>query len=79
MWKWAQEHKKTDYFAPPERGSIHSFGCAVDVSILRNGTPLDMGTGFDDLSELSGIEGESRLTPKQRNNRELLRDVMKHG
>lgn len=39
------------YFANPERGSIHSYGMAVDVTLLApNGTEADMGAGFDEMS-----------------------------
>lgn len=42
------------YFADPARGSIHSFGMAVDVTLLDgHGQPLDMGAGFDQMDELS--------------------------
>lgn len=77
MYEWAKEYKKEEYFAKPERGSIHSFGCAVDVSILYEEKPLDMGTGFDELSEFSWTSREQELSPKQKANRELLREVMK--
>ncbi len=77
MYEWVKEHNKEEHFADPERGSIHSFGCAVDVSILFNGQPIDMGTGFDNLSILSGISKENELTPKQKANRVLLHEVMK--
>ena len=39
------------YIARPERGSIHSFGMALDVTLLDpQGRECDMGTPFDDLS-----------------------------
>ena len=42
------------YFADPARGSIHSFGMAVDVTLVAtDGRELDMGTPFDDLTERS--------------------------
>ena len=38
------------YLAHPERGSIHSFGMAVDVNLLDpQGHLCDMGSGFDEL------------------------------
>ncbi len=77
MYTWAESNEKTEYFAHPKRGSIHSFWCALDVSILYKGKPIDMGTGFDDLSDLSWTSREDELTPKQRTNRALLREVMK--
>lgn len=71
------------YLAPPERGSIHSFGMAVDITILDpSGRELDMGTGFDDMTELSHPVLEARhhasgaLSAAQIANRQLLRDAM---
>jgi zinc D-Ala-D-Ala dipeptidase len=43
-----------EYFANPERGSIHSYGMAVDVTLVApDGTEADMGSGFDEMSERS--------------------------
>ena len=74
------------YLADPERGSIHSFGMALDLTLLdRNGREVDMGTGFDDLTERSQPRMEAALlasgeiTPAQVANRELLRDAMTYG
>lgn len=71
------------YLANPRRGSIHSFGMALDITILdERGGELDMGTGFDDLSERSHPALEARLlargeiTREQIANRQLLRDAM---
>jgi D-alanyl-D-alanine dipeptidase len=71
------------YLADPARGSIHSYGMAVDATILdEDGRELDMGTGFDDMTELShpALEpqmlAEGRLTREQHANRLLLRDAM---
>jgi D-alanyl-D-alanine dipeptidase len=39
------------YFANPARGSIHSFGMAVDVTLIdAQGRELDMGSGFDEMN-----------------------------
>jgi D-alanyl-D-alanine dipeptidase len=71
------------YLANPQRGSIHSFGMALDITILdEDGRELDMGTGFDDMTELSHPALEDRfiasgeLTVDQIANRQLLRDAM---
>ncbi|GGY27857.1 M15 family metallopeptidase [Pseudoduganella albidiflava] len=71
------------YLADPARGSIHSYGMAVDATITgEDGRELDMGTGFDDMTELShpALEPEmlatGRLTAQQAANRQLLRDAM---
>lgn len=43
-----------EYFANPERGSIHSYGMAVDVTLLQpDGSEADMGSGFDEMSTRS--------------------------
>ena len=42
------------YFAEPGRGSIHSFGMAVDVTLINaDGQESDMGSGYDEMSLLS--------------------------
>lgn len=42
------------YLADPARGSIHSFGMAVDVTLLSpQGREADMGSAFDEMSLLS--------------------------
>jgi len=71
------------YLAEPGRGSIHSYGMALDVTILDEaGVELDMGTGFDDMTELShpsleeGFLARGDLTQQQVANRQLLRDAM---
>ena len=74
------------YLADPVRGSIHSFGMALDITLLdERGRELDMGTGFDDLSERShpALEADllarGELTAAQVANRQLLRDAMRHA
>lgn len=74
------------YLAEPTRGSIHSFGMALDVTILdQSGVELDMGTGFDDMTELShpaleeGFLARGDLTLDQVANRQLLREAMFQG
>jgi len=71
------------YLADPKRGSIHSFGMALDITLLDEaGRELDMGTGFDDMTLLSHPALEARflasgeLTAAQAANRQLLRDAM---
>lgn len=71
------------YLASPERGSIHSFGMALDLTILdANGAELDMGTGFDDLTERSHpaleavLLARAEISVEQIANRQVLRDAM---
>jgi zinc D-Ala-D-Ala dipeptidase len=74
------------YLADPARGSIHSFGMAVDVTLLdKHGKELDMGTPFDDLTERShpaleeGFLLKGELTATQIEHRYLLRNAMMHA
>lgn len=74
------------YLANPVRGSIHSYGMALDITILdEHGHELDMGTGFDDMTELShpaleeGFLVAGQLTEAQVANRRLLREAMAHA
>lgn len=48
MWEIVKGTEKQQYVANPKGGSIHNYGCAVDLTIAyNNGEPLDMGTPFD--------------------------------
>jgi D-alanyl-D-alanine dipeptidase len=74
------------YLADPARGSIHSFGMALDITLLdERGHEVDMGTGFDDLTERSHplletlLLARGEITPAQVGNRQLLRDAMAHA
>ena len=83
MWKALEGTNLTQYLAHPVRGSIHSFGMAVDVTLVdANGRELDMGTPFDDLTERSHPVLEHELVAKGElvqahvDNRTILRDAM---
>lgn len=82
MYAWCEKNKKEWLFADPKKGSIHTFGCAVDLTITNNGQPLDMGAPFDDASDIAMPKNElllfwqGRLTQSQIENREILRRVM---
>ena len=71
------------YVADPALGSIHSFGMAVDVTLQDEaGQEVDMGTLFDDFTELAqpqneaAMQADGRLTAQQLEHRLLLRDCM---
>ncbi len=54
IWKDVVNTPMSMYFAEPTRGSIHSFGMAVDVTLLDpQGIEADMGSGFDEMALLS--------------------------
>lgn len=43
-----------EFVTPPEKGSPHSRGVAIDLTLLdEKGKALDMGTGFDDFTQKS--------------------------
>ncbi|MFM8511397.1 MAG: M15 family metallopeptidase [Betaproteobacteria bacterium] len=54
IWKEVRGTPMAAYFAEPVRGSIHSFGMAVDVTLLNpQGLECDMGSGYDEMNHLS--------------------------
>ena len=86
LWQALQGTELLAYLANPVRGSIHSFGMAVDITLVdREGRELDMGTPFDDLTERShpaledAMLARGELNAAQIANRQLLRDAMAHG
>jgi D-alanyl-D-alanine dipeptidase len=83
LWDALQGTELLGYIAEPSRGSIHSFGMALDITIVGpDGRELDMGTGFDDLSERShpalelALLESGEITQEQVAHRRLLRDAM---
>jgi len=79
-------HEKIKFVSNPKNGSIHNYGCAVDLTIAKlNGDTLDMGAGYDDIRKIAYPRYESKflanglLSLEQVNNRKLLRKVMKKG
>jgi zinc D-Ala-D-Ala dipeptidase len=86
LWAALQGTDLLSYLANPVRGSIHSFGMAVDITLVdSHGSELDMGTPFDDLSELSHPALEEKMLARGELNaaqiahRHLLRDAMQAG
>jgi D-alanyl-D-alanine dipeptidase len=74
------------YVAPPQYGSLHNFGAAIDVTIVdAQGQALDMGTPYDYMGELAQPRHQQRflksgqLTQDQVNNRLLLRRIMREA
>jgi len=74
------------YLAHPARGSIHSFGMAVDVTLLdARGHELDMGSGFDEMTRASHPDSEAehlasgQLQVAHLQHRGLLRAAMRQA
>jgi D-alanyl-D-alanine dipeptidase len=77
QWKLWNHNPDPNFLADPRRGSPHSRGVAVDLTLVRrdDGQPLEMGTPFDDFSELAH-HNCARLAPEIRRNRYLLLGLM---
>lgn len=79
-------HEKTKFVSNPKNGSLHNYGCAVDLTIAElNGQAIDMGAGYDDSRKIAYPRHEAAyldsglLDTNHIANRELLREVMKAG
>lgn len=86
FWELVKGTPQQPFFADPARGSVHSYGFAIDLGLAdEHGHELDMGTPFDDLTPLAGPENEpamlaaGRLAAHQHENRLVLRDVMEEA
>jgi D-alanyl-D-alanine dipeptidase len=86
MWEKLDIPFKRNYLAPPWEGSVHNYGCAVDLTLTdHTGAPLDMGTPFDFFGKEAqpqleaGLLAQGKLTETQVENRKLLRRIMKQA
>jgi D-alanyl-D-alanine dipeptidase len=60
QWRLWNFRPDPEFLADPRRGSPHSRGAAVDLTLVdASGSELEMGTGFDEFSPLShhGVTG----------------------
>ena len=80
------ERERQKYVADPRKGSIHNYGCAVDLTVAtKDGKALDMGTKYDFFGELAYPSKETallkagKLTKQQIENRQILRTAMRQG
>ncbi|WP_428261252.1 M15 family metallopeptidase [Haliangium sp.] len=83
MWKLVAGTPQQGYVANPKRGSIHNYGCAIDLTLAtRDGVPVDMGTPFDFFGPRARPDREfamlqdGTLSPAQVANRLVLRELM---
>ncbi len=80
-------NERVNFLSNPANGSVHNYGCAVDLTIKdkTTGKWLDMGADYDDLRKIAYPRHEQafleqgKLTKKQLQNRKLLRRVMRAG
>lgn len=78
--------QRRKFVSDPSKGSLHNYGCAVDITICdQKGQPLDMGSPYDDINLIAYPIHENRflnqglLSVAQIKNRELLRETMRIG
>lgn len=74
------EHVEKGYVSHPSEGvATHVRGIAIDLTLVdKNGKELDMGTGFDDMSEQSH-HGSGEIKEKNKiaeKNRQILAEIM---
>lgn len=54
MWQHVRGTEQQKYVGDPERGSVHNYGMAIDLTVEdASGAPLEMGTDFDDFRPLA--------------------------
>ena len=77
QWKLWNHDPNPAFLADPRRGSPHSRGIAIDLTLVRraDGVALEMGTPFDDFSARA-FHNCSTLAPEVRRNRCLLLGLM---
>lgn len=76
--QWVLWHHTPDpeFLADPRRGSPHSMGAAVDLTLIdATGVALDMGTAFDAFTPRSH-HGAADIAPAAMRNRALLLGLM---
>ena len=75
QWRLWQTLPDPNFVADPRKGSLHNRGIAVDLTLASaDGSLLDMGTGFDDMTPQSS-HGRADIAAAQRN-RSLLLGIM---
>jgi len=68
QWVLWNARPDPDFLADPRRGSPHSRGAAIDVTLVDSaGAELDMGTGFDAFTPLSHHASTAVSAAAQRN------------
>ncbi|WP_417789434.1 D-alanyl-D-alanine dipeptidase [Terasakiella pusilla] len=76
QWKLWNHTPDDEFLADPRRGSPHSRGAAIDLTLMdENGEDLDMGTGFDAFTPLSH-HGNPDVSPEAEKNRLILMGIM---
>ena len=72
LWK---EYPDPNFLTPPSKGSPHSRGIAIDLTLIRDNKIIDMGTPFDHFSKKS-YHGNTDINISAQKNRMLLLGIM---
>lgn len=77
QWKLWEHTPDPEFLADPRRGSPHSRGVAVDLTLTDadSGAALDMGTAFDAFTPLSH-HASTKISPVAQKNRLILLGLM---
>lgn len=76
QWLLWSRFPQPEFFADPRKGSPHSRGVAVDLTLVDGrGVELEMGTGFDDLTERA-FHASPNVSPVAQQNRAILLGLM---
>lgn len=75
QWVFWGHTPDPDFLADPRRGSPHSRGVAVDLTLCKEGQEVDMGTSFDAFTPLS-YHGNTEISAEAQHNRLLLMGIM---
>ena len=70
-----QNCSNKNFITPPSKGSPHSRGVAIDLTLVRNNKNLDMGTPFDSFSKKS-YHGNTLINSNAQKNRIILLGIM---
>lgn len=76
QWVLWNHNPDPEFLADPRRGSPHSRGAAVDLTLIdADGKELEMGTPFDDFT-LQSHHGNTEISVNAQRNRHLLIGIM---
>ena len=75
QWRLWNARPDPDFVADPRRGSPHSRGVALDLTLTADGAALEMGTGFDAFTPLS-YHACREISEEAQRNRFVLLGIM---
>ena len=76
QWRMWNHTPDPEFLADPRRGSAHSRGAAVDLTLIdAGGRELEMGTVFDAFTSRSH-HGDTEISAQAQRNRHLLLGIM---